>query len=183
MPVPNPSRDPIVRLGSKSLPVISRAIPATTAFRKLITPKGEICATTKHLPVPVRVVVDHDRLTPLSGQINHCNRHGNPDHDPRLPIFFWYQLTPVGRELYLVLYTRPCEWGRCSFCTLPSESSPIDVSVENIFLQARAALDALTGEQAGEVRRLFLSNNGSILNADTMPSEALLQILHLAHER
>ena len=133
----NPPRNLGHRLGRKSLPLASRANPETVAFRKLITPKGEICEATKHLPVPVRVVIDHNRLTPLSGQISHCNRNGNPSHNPRRPIFFWYQMTPVGRELYLVLYTRPCEWGRCSFCTLPSESSPIDVSAEDMILQVR----------------------------------------------
>ena len=41
----------------------------------------------------------------------------------------------------------------------------------------------MTDEQAGEVHRLFLSNNGSILNPATMPSDTLLEIIDLAHER
>jgi len=183
MPMNQPSRNPTVDLHRKSLPLFSRAGFDAAPFQKLVTPRGEICPATRHLPVPVRVVLDHARLSALSGQVSHCNRKGNPDHNPREPIFYWYQQTPVGQELYLVLYTRPCEWARCSFCTLPSESSPFDVTGEDIHLQAQSALDALTAKQLHEVRRLFLSNNGSILNTRTMPSDALLDILQLAHER
>jgi uncharacterized Fe-S cluster-containing MiaB family protein len=179
----DPSRNPIVGLGRKSLPLVSRSGVAASAFRTLLATRGEICPATRHLPVPVRIVVDQSRLAPLSGRVNPCNRNGNAGHDPRQPLFFWFQHTPVGRELYLVLYTRRCEWARCSFCTLPSESAPVDVAEAHIVLQARAAFDALTAEQAGQVRRLFLSNNGSVLSPTTMPVAALLEIMQLAHER
>ncbi|HJT79246.1 MAG TPA: hypothetical protein VJ739_18765 [Gemmataceae bacterium] len=88
MPAHDPSRDPVVDLGRKSLPLASRAGPEAAAFRNLITPKGQVCAATRHLPVPVRVVVEHARLAALSGRVSACNRQGNPGHDPRQPLFF-----------------------------------------------------------------------------------------------
>lgn len=135
---------------------------------------------TSTLPVPCTLVVDRERLQPLPA---FRQNQRDETHDPRTPLFSWYQETPVGRELYLALYTRACEWARCTFCTLPTRSSGGPVTAADILAQARTALDALSIEQAGTVQRLFLSNNGSILNPATMPREALHDILRLAHER
>ncbi len=149
---------------------------------KLVTPKGEIVVSTRDLAVPVRIVIDHQRLIPLSGKISEANRIGNPRHNPRVPIFFWFQDTPVGKELYVVLYTALCEWGRCSFCTLPSESSSAPISAEDIYLQILFTFDSLSRSQLAEVRRIFLSNNGSILNPHTMPKHSLVRICEMAHK-
>ncbi len=135
---------------------------------------------TNDLPVPCRVVVSRERLQPLPA---FRQNKRDDSHDARAPLFVWYQETPVGKELYLALYTRACEWARCTFCTLPTRSSSGPVTARDILAQAASAFEQLTAEQAGSVKRLFLSNNGSTLNPATMPREALSDILRLAHER
>ena len=170
-----------MNLQAKARATESRAHRAPAAYRRLLTPKGDVCAATADLPVPVRVVIDHQALIPLSGAVSACNKAGNPGHDPRAPVFFWYQDTPIGKEIYAVLYTLPCAWARCSFCSLPSESSPVDVSPGDIRAQMDRVFASLTREELGAVRRLFLSNNGSILDEETMPPEILLEIAESAH--
>jgi len=179
--LPVTSEQTHARLALKVLPRGTRAKGDRTSFERYRTPKWDIVPVTRLLPVPVRTVLDHGQLTPLSGTFNPCNRQGDPGHKTREPILFWFQDTPVGKELFLTLYTRPCAWGRCSFCTLPSESSLADVSSEDIYLQAILTLDSLTRDQLDEVRRVFLSNNGSILDPSTMPRNSLIRIMELMH--
>lgn len=172
-----------VDLAHKARAQNSRAKSAPTKYRRLLTPKGEICEETKDLPVPVKVVIEHDKLVALSGKVPTCNEEGNPNHNARLPIFYWFQDTPGGKEIYLVMYTGACAWNRCSFCTLPSESSPAEVSADDIYSQVLFVFDSLSREQLDQTRRLFLSNNGSVLDIATMPRHTLTRIFELAHEQ
>lgn len=178
----NERRDPLVHLDVQAHLKTSRVAEAAKRHQRLRTTKGEVCADTLGLPIPVRIVIEQEHLTALSGVINDCNREGNKQHNSRTPIFYWYQDTPVGKEAYIVLYTKPCEWGRCSFCTLPSQSSPVEVDPEDIYLQALLVFDNLSRQQLDAVRRVFLSNNGSILNPATMPRHTLVRICELIHE-
>ncbi|MFQ5637414.1 MAG: hypothetical protein ACE5IR_05415 [bacterium] len=128
-----------------------------------------------------KIVVDHSKIEKVKAQISSVNAAGDPSGDPSKPIFFWFQDTPVGKELFLALYTKKCEWARCSFCTLPSVSSPNNVAADNIIKQAEFAFHAHTKEQLARVKRFFISNNGSILNPVTMPPQALERICEIAY--
>ena len=39
---------------------------------------------------------------------------------PTEPLFHWYVDCPFGKELVFALYTLPCRYGMCAFCSLPS---------------------------------------------------------------
>lgn len=168
-------------LDAKVVPLHSRAAGLSRAHARLKAARGAVSPTTAELPVPVRVVIDQEALTPLSGGVPACNEEGNGSHNPRLPILFWYQDTPVGPELYIVFYTLPCSWGRCSFCTLPSESSAAPVSDEQIWLQALYVCDSFSTHQKAAVKRVFLSNNGSVLDPRSFPRHVLLRICEQLH--
>lgn len=178
----NDSKREHPELATRQLPDASRQLPDADLHAEYRASVGAVSSPTAGLPVPVQVVVDHDELIPLGGGVAPCNQRGNPHHNARVPIFFWYQETPIGPEIYVAFYTGPCRWSRCSFCTLPSESSPVEVSAEQIILQALLVFDSLTKTQLQDARRLFLSNNGSILDPETMPPEVLRQVCELAYE-
>jgi len=128
---------------------------------------------TAHLPVPTVRVLDHTKLIRVTGTVPAVNIAGDTQHNHRTPIFSWFQDTPLGKEIFLALYTKPCRWKRCSFCTLPSQSSPVALAPVEINDQVTQAFDALDEAQLSQVQRVFLSNNGSILDGDTMPRVCL----------
>lgn len=101
--------------------------------------------------------------------------------DPSKPIFYWFQDTPLGKELFLAFYTKKCNWSRCTFCSLPSVSSPTQVDPYHIMSQALFVFDSVNKEELNQVRRIFISNNGSILDQDTMPLDVLDHICELAY--
>ena len=139
--------------------------------------------TSDNLPVPTVQVLDRTKLIRVKGMVPVVNQEGDKDHNPREPIFVWYQDTPEGKEINIALYTKPCSWGRCSFCTLPSQSSPVGVRTADILAQTQSAFDRFTPEQLAPVRRVFLSNNGSVLDKDTLPLGNLRAAIRMAHER
>lgn len=139
--------------------------------------------TSDNLPVPTVQVLDRTKLIRVKGIVPVVNQEGDKDHNPREPIFVWYQDTPEGKEINIALYTKPCSWGRCSFCTLPSQSSPVGVRTADILAQTQSAFDRFTPEQLAPVRRVFLSNNGSVLDKDTLPLINLRAAIRMAHER
>lgn len=101
--------------------------------------------------------------------------------DQSTPIFSWFQDTPLGKEIFLALYTKKCSWSCCTFCALPSVSSPTPVTPDHILTQARLTFDSLKKEDLNKVRRLFISNNGSVLDQSTIPLDVLDRICELAY--
>lgn len=101
--------------------------------------------------------------------------------DATKPIFFWLQSTPVGRELFLCLYTKKCNWSHCTFCSLPSVSSPVRIEDKHVIAQSQFVFDSLDKKQLNEVKRFFVSNNGSVLDRDTMPLDVLDKLCEMAH--
>lgn len=123
-----------------------------------------------------KIVIDHKKLSINKPKISLINKKGNSLKDLTKPLFFWYQDTPIGKELFIALYTKKCEWARCSFCTLPSVSSPKYVSEPNILMQVQYILNALSEEQLKSIKRVFVSNNGSIFNTNTISSDTVDKI-------
>ncbi len=123
-------------------------------------------------------VIDRSKLVPAQESI--CSGSGSKQgHNPGRPIFHWLQHTPVGKELFIALYTKKCRWARCSFCSLPSVSSSGEVKNRDIVTQVNYVLSQLSAPQKYSVRRIFLSNNGSILDTGSMPVSVLDHILNL----
>ncbi|MBN1782795.1 hypothetical protein JW948_16785 [bacterium] len=138
---------------------------------------------SKALRLRNEIVIDHSRLKKVKAKMRSVNAACNPDHDATRPLFTWFQDTPAGKELFIALYTQKCEWAKCSFCALPSVSSPGPVNFFDVLRQVDYAFDSLDSIQTGGIRRVFLSNNGSIFNTRTMPDFVLDQICENIHMR
>jgi len=99
-------------------------------------------------------------------------------HNPRLPADYWFQQPPEGFTLFLVLYTRTCRWAQCLGCNLPSLVSCYDVPFNNIMKQVDYIFDfMLSSEQKTDLKKIILSNNGSVLDEDTFSTTALMYFI------
>lgn len=95
------------------------------------------------------------------------------------PITFWFYNTMIGQGLFLVLYGPKCRYkiekGGCAGCNLPAVSSSnslpnnsdIKEQADNTFS------NLLSKKEKNLTKELMLSNNGSILDSNTMPIESL----------
>ena len=109
------------------------------------------------------------------------------EQDPRLPAQWWYQTSSDGLVLFVVFYTQACRWNRCIGCNLPSKSSAHAVAFRDVAAQIEAlfALPEVV-QRSDEIRKVIISNNGSVLDEETFASTALMYLmahlnLHLPH--
>lgn len=106
------------------------------------------------------------------------------EHDPALPADHWFTKTHEGEEFFVVLYTQACLWSLCLGCNLPSRVSPKPVPAESILRQIEHVFGALVPPpRARRLRRITLSNNGSVLDERTFPTEALVRFVSEAGAR
>ncbi len=100
------------------------------------------------------------------------------EHDPAKPAQIWFQESDEGLILFLVFYSQACRWSRCLGCNLPSKMSRDHVPF-NYLIQQIDHLFSLTEvvERSSEIRKLIISNNGSILDEDTFSSTALMYLM------
>ncbi len=91
------------------------------------------------------------------------------------PTQYWLYGAPRGSGLFLVLASRRCAWARCADCALHRLGFRDGVgSPELVAQMEHVAADSLTGPERAEVSEVFLSNNGSVLDAGSFPEPALL---------
>lgn len=99
-------------------------------------------------------------------------------HNPQLPADYWFQHPVEGLTLFIVFYTQACRWAQCLGCNLPSVVSQYHISFENIMKQVDFIFDfLLTPQQKEDLRKIIISNNGSILDEDTFSTTALMYFL------
>ncbi|MEE8410819.1 MAG: hypothetical protein V3T05_14560, partial [Myxococcota bacterium] len=120
----------------------------------------------------------------LARQITHATRavgktydfdHG---HDNQRPIDFWFQETYEGLVLFVVFYTMACRYSACIGCNLPATSSLKHVDFRDIMKQ----IDHLFDDQKiidklDRVRKVIVSNQGSVLDEETLSSTALMYLI------
>ncbi len=102
----------------------------------------------------------------------------NNARDDTLPADRWFQQSEEGLVLFLVFYTLACRWSACTGCNLPSVSASYPVSYTSIIAQIDrvfSAPDVLA--RSAEIRKLIVSNNGSVLDQMTFPSTALMHLI------
>jgi radical SAM enzyme (TIGR01210 family) len=96
-------------------------------------------------------------------------------HDRRLPAQMWFQQAEEGLVLFLVLYTQACRWSRCLGCNLPSKGSQFPVTYKALVAQIdHVFADPQVVRQKDAIRKVILSNNGSVLDQDTFSTMALM---------
>lgn len=98
--------------------------------------------------------------------------------DPGRPADIWFQKSTEGLVLFVVFYSQACRWNRCLGCNLPSKMSLTHVDYK-LLIQQIDTLFAMPEVQsrACDIRKMIVSNNGSILDEDTYSSTALMYLL------
>lgn len=100
------------------------------------------------------------------------------DHNSKLPADYWFQHPKEGLTLFLVMYTQACRWSKCLGCNLPSQVSKSHVPFDNIIQQTDFVFNFLLDEeQRVALKKVILSNNGSILDEDTFSTTALIYFI------
>ena len=102
----------------------------------------------------------------------------NVTHDERVPAQMWFQESDEGLILFVVFYTLACRWSRCLGCSLPSKMSLAPVSYKSLIAQVDAVFsDHAVLERSASIRKVIVSNNGSVLDQVTFSSTALIYLL------
>lgn len=102
----------------------------------------------------------------------------NNTHNPDLPVDYWFQNPPEGMTLFVVFYTKTCQWNQCLGCNLPSVVSEHHVSFRHIMKQVDYVFETvLDKKKKTSLKKIIISNNGSILDEDTFSTTALLYFI------
>lgn len=99
-------------------------------------------------------------------------------HDPALPAQMWFQQSNEGEILFIVFYSLACRWSRCLGCNLPSKMSSRRVDFAALMSQIdHVFTDPQVIARRESVRKVIVSNNGSVLDEKTFSSTALMYLL------
>lgn len=101
----------------------------------------------------------------------------NEKHPRNLPLDFWFQNSEEGLILFLIIYTQTCQWAQCLSCNLPSQMSQYHVGFQDIMKQIDFIFDTLTSDQKKNLKKIILSNNGSVLDEQTFSTTALIYFI------
>lgn len=99
-------------------------------------------------------------------------------HDPSRPADYWFQESDEGPILFVVFFSQACRWSRCLGCNLPARMSSRHVP----FPALMAQVDYLFQQpdivqRAPTLRKIIVSNNGSVLDEATFSSTALIYLM------
>lgn len=97
--------------------------------------------------------------------------------DKTKPLFHWYVDCSLGKELVLALYTRPCRYGHCTFCSLPNMSDGGEmVSAKDIEKQIDYILSHYSEEQLNKIGKVSIYTASSSLDQECLPTRSLLYL-------
>lgn len=105
---------------------------------------------------------------------------GKPAPDDTKPHYFLQRPFLGEQDLVILFNTKRCRYA-CHFCNLPAKSVRYWVSAEKVLMQFEYVLDELKNTLS-VLNRLTISNEGSVLDKETFPREALLTIARVSHE-
>ncbi len=104
--------------------------------------------------------------------------HFGEAQNPSLPAQHWFQQSTDGLTLFIVFYSQACRWSKCLGCNLPSKMSQFHVPFDKLMKQVDYVFDYVVSEEnRSEIRKVIVSNNGSILDEDTFSSTALFYFI------
>ncbi|MBN1674739.1 MAG: hypothetical protein JXR37_27085 [Kiritimatiellae bacterium] len=102
----------------------------------------------------------------------------NEEHDPTRPAQMWFQESDEGLVLFVVFYTQACRWSKCLGCNLPSKCSRFHVGYKPLIAQVDTLFAMPEVEEKRlSIRKVIVSNNGSVLDQETFSSTALLYLM------
>lgn len=100
--------------------------------------------------------------------------------DIHRPHYFLHRTFLDMQDLLIIFNTKRCRY-QCHFCELPLKSSTSRISDDDILAQFKYVLYELK-HSLSVLDQLTLSNEGSVLDSDTFPTETLLTIGACSHE-
>ena len=104
--------------------------------------------------------------------------HFNEEHDENVPGQTWFQESDEGLILFIVFYSQACRWSRCLGCNLPSKGSKFHVGYRALIAQTDYVFtDPKVVKQKERIRKVIVSNNGSVLDQETFSSTALMYLM------
>jgi radical SAM enzyme (TIGR01210 family) len=121
-----------------------------------------------------------ERVRDLYNAFGQRKRMGMPQPDVRKPLFFLHRPFLDDSDLLIIFNTKRCRY-QCDFCHLPSKSPRKLVSGDDILAQFEYVLNELK-HSLSVMTRLTLSNEGSMLDAQTFPTSALHAIVRCSRE-
>jgi radical SAM enzyme (TIGR01210 family) len=100
------------------------------------------------------------------------------DHNRSRLAQMWFQESHEGEILFVVFYSQACRWSRCLGCNLPSLMSREHVDYRSLIAQINQVInDPQVIERRPSLRKIIVSNNGSVLDEKTFSSTALIYLL------
>jgi len=101
----------------------------------------------------------------------------NEDYPKQIPAQMWFQESLDGLVLFIVFYTQACRWSRCLGCNLPSLCSQFHVGWEDLMEQVDWVFsNEEVVEKKSQIRKVIVSNNGSVLDEETFSTTALFYL-------
>ena len=100
------------------------------------------------------------------------------DHDPGRPADMWFQESEEGEILFIVFYCQACRWSRCLGCNLPSKMSGKHIGFKSLMAQIDYVFQhPEVSRRYNRLRKVIVSNNGSVLDEKTFSSTALMYLV------
>lgn len=104
------------------------------------------------------------------------------EHDPHKPFHHWYQRTPDGLTLFVVFYSMACRYGKCAGCNLHRQMAAEHVDFRCLMAQVDYLFQMPdVAAQTERIRKLIVSNNGSVFDERTFSSTALIYLVAMVN--
>ncbi len=98
--------------------------------------------------------------------------------DKKKPLFHWYVDSALGKELVLALYTRPCRYGKCTFCVLPTMAAGGEkVTATDIEKQIDFILSNYSKKERDEISKVSIYTASSTLDQESLPTRSLMYLM------
>ena len=102
----------------------------------------------------------------------------NIPHNPAVPLDYWFQHSHEGFLLFVVFYTQKCRWNKCFGCGLHFSGNKSHIDSQLIMQQVNHVFESLfDSKQKLKLKKIIVSNNGSVLDEATFPKQALLYFI------
>jgi radical SAM enzyme (TIGR01210 family) len=99
-------------------------------------------------------------------------------HNPDLPAQVWFQHSEDGETLFVVFYSQACRWHRCLGCNLWSRMSSHHIGSKALLHQIDNLMkDPDVIAKSSSIKKIIVSNNGSILDRETFSATALRHLI------
>lgn len=120
------------------------------------------------------------RIRKLYREYGYSKRMGLPADNETMPHYFLHRQFLSDQDLLIIFNTKRCRY-QCHFCNLPSKSRNKLIPTNSILAQFEYVANELK-HSLSVINRITLSNEGSVLDTETFPHDALVTIAECTTE-